>query len=323
MASKAYDLILAVGVEKLKDVGLSGLGSMVPAHWHPVYGIQGTAPGRYAMAATRYFSRYGLTPEEGKRLIGMISVKSHYSGTRNPKAHLRRQVTLEQVVNAPVIAWPLGLFDCCGVTDGSSAAVLCRAEDAKSFRDDYITIKGFGVAVGPGWGKEDINYDYTSWPETEHAAQYAYQDAGIKDPLRELGLVENHDCFSIAELIATESLGVWPKGGAKEFIEAGANCSPAFRGEVLKLCGYNEQEITSSTPAPEDVLPINHSGGLKSFGHPVGASGAREIYEFYKQYQGKAEEPSRQLKDVKLGLAHNQGGHPGKFMCAVTIVGAP
>jgi acetyl-CoA C-acetyltransferase len=323
LIAKAYDLVLVCGVEKLKDSGFGGLGTMQASNWHPVYGTQGTAPGRYAMAATRYFTRYGLTPEEGKRLIGMISVKSHYSGARNPKAHLRREITIEQVVNAPMIAWPLGLFDCCGVTDGAAAAVLCRTEDAKSFRDDYITIKSFGVSIGPGWGKEDIRYDYTHWPETEYAAQYAYRDAGIKDPRQELSLAEIHDCFSISELIASESLDFWPKGGAKEFIEAGANCSPDFRSEVLKLCGYNEQEITSTNPAPEDVLPINHSGGLKSFGHPVGASGCREVYEFYKQYQGKAEEPSRQLKNVKLGLAHNQGGHPGRFMCGITITGAP
>ena len=298
VAAGIYDLVLVVGVEKLKDVGFGGLGSLYPGRWHPVYGTQGTAPGRYAMAATRYFAKYGLTPDEGKRLLAMISVKSHYNGARNPRAHLRRKITIEDALNAPIIAWPLGLFDCCGVTDGAAAAVLCRAEDARKFRDDYVLIKGFGIAAGPGWGKENIDYDFTYWPETEHAARLAYMEAGIKDPRKELSLAEVHDCFSIAELIAVESLGICEKGSAKEDIESGAWTQD---GEI----------------------PINISGGLKSFGHPIGASGCREVYEIYKQIQGKAEEPSRQLKDVKMGLAHNQGGHPGRFVCGITIVGAP
>ena len=298
LACKAYDLALVVGAEKLKDVGFGGLGAATMAKWHPVYGTQGTAPGRYAMAATRYFAHYGLTAEDGKRMLAKISVKSHRNGARNPRAHLRKEVTIEQVEKAPMIAWPLGLFDCCGVTDGAAAAVMCRVEDAKKYRDDYVTIKGLGVAAGPGWGKEKSDYDYTYWPETEHAVQLAYKDAGISNPRNELALAEVHDCFSIAELIAVESLGICEKGHAREDIESGAW----------------EQD---------GEIPINLSGGLKSFGHPIGASGCRELYEVYKQIQGKAEEPSRQLKDVRLGLTHNQGGHPGKFVCAVTIIGTP
>jgi acetyl-CoA C-acetyltransferase len=300
VAAKAYDLVLVVGVEKLKDAGFSGVGAVSPPRWSPVYDAQVTTAGRYAMAATRYFAHYGLTPEEGKRLLAMISVKSHHNGARNPRAYLRREITVEEAMNAPIVAWPLGLFDCCGATDGASAAILCRTEDAKSFRPagDFITIKSFGVSTGPGWGKERTDYDYTHWLETEYAAQYAYRDAGIKDPRRELDLAEVHDCFSIAELMAVESLGICEKGHAKEDIECGAW-------------------------AQEGEIPINISGGLKSFGHPVGASGCREVYELYKQIQGKAEEPSRQLHNPRLGLAHNQGGHPGKFLCTITIVGAP
>ncbi|PIU54935.1 MAG: acetyl-CoA acetyltransferase, partial [Chloroflexi bacterium CG07_land_8_20_14_0_80_51_10] len=140
-------------------------------------------------------------------MLAKISVKSHHNGARNPKAHLRMEVTEEQVMNAPIIACPLGLFDCCGVTDGAAAAVLRRAEDARQFRDDYVTIKGSGIAVGPGWGKTKEDYDYTSWPETEHAARQAYAMPGITNPREELDLVECHDCFSIAEAIAIESLG--------------------------------------------------------------------------------------------------------------------
>ena len=298
VAAKAYDLVLVVGVEKLKDHGYGGLPAALAADkWHPVYGSHGTAPGRYAMAASRYFHRYGLSPEEGKRLLAQISVKSHHNGARNPKAHLRREITVEQVMNAPMIAWPLGLFDCCGVTDGASAAILCRTEDAKSFRDDFVTIKGIEVCVGPGQGKIRTDYDWTHWEETERAAKAVYQQAGIKNPRKEIDMAEVHDCFSIAELIAIESMGLCPKGGAKEDIESGAWTQ-------------------------EGEIPVNISGGLKSFGHPIGASGCREVYEIYKQIQGKAEDSSRQLKNVEMGIAHNQGGHPGKFMCAVCAVGA-
>ncbi len=297
LIAKAYDLVLVVGVEKMKDVGFGGLLA-APGAFHPVYGAQAVAPGRYAMAATRYFQRYGLSNEEGKRLLAQISVKSHYNGARNPKAHLRREVTIDEVLNAPMIAWPLGLYDCCGVTDGAAAAVLCRTEDARTFTDEYITVKGLGLAVGPGWGKEHRDYDYTHWPETEHAARMAYADAGIKSPRRELDLAEVHDCFSIAELIAIESLGLCEKGTARADIEAGAF---TLQGD----------------------MPVNPSGGLKSFGHPIGASGCREISEVYNQVLGRAAQPERQLKKADLGVVHNQGGHPGRFMAAVCVVGAP
>jgi len=303
VASKTYDLALAVGWDKTKDVGYGGLGQGFAGKWHPVYGPApeiGGGVGRYALAATRYFSVYGLGPEEGKRLLAKISVKSHYNGYRNPKAWMRRQVTVEDVLNAPIIAWPLGLLDCCGVNDGASAAVLCRTEDARAFRPggNYVTVKAIVNCCGPGWGKERSDYGFTTWQETEAAAKLVYQMAGIKDPRKELSMVEVHDCFSIAELIAVESLGICEKGQAKEDIDSGAW---EQAGEI----------------------PVNISGGLKSFGHPPGASGGREVYEFYKQFQGKAEDSSRQLKDVKLGLAHNQGGHPGSFVCGITIAGEP
>lgn len=300
LAAKAYDLVLVVAYEKLKDYGYAGLPievTRIPVI-HPVYEKANTAPGNYALAATRYFERYGLGKEEGKRTLAKISVKSHYNGARNPKAHLRREITLDQVMNAPMIAWPLGLYDCCGVTDGAVAAIMCRTEDAKSFKDDYITIKGMGNSCGPCQGAMMSSYDYTHWEETKQAAAQAYEQAGIKNPRQELDMAEIHDCFSIAELIATESLGFCDEGHAKEDIDAG-------------------------TFTQEGTLPINISGGLKSFGHPIGASGSRSVYEIYKQIQGKAEDSSRQLKNVRLGLAHSQGGQPGKFACSVCIVGAP
>jgi acetyl-CoA C-acetyltransferase len=299
LAAKGYDLVMAVGVEKCKDMGFGGLPSVWIGRWEPVYGAFGTGPGRYAMAAVAYFAKYGLSNDEGKRVLAEISVKSHSYGAKNPKAHLRREVTIEQVLNAPMIAWPLGLFDCCGVTDGASAAILCRAEDAKKYRKDPVNIKGFGMSASPGWGKERIDYDFTYWDATQAAAKSAYAEAGIKNPRKELDMVELHDCFSIAELIASESMQLCDTGKFKEQMTA----TRAY---------YHDGE-----------MPVNISGGLKSFGHPIGASGCREVYEIYKQIQGKADTQARQVKDVKLGLAHNQGGHPGKFICGVTVVGQP
>jgi acetyl-CoA C-acetyltransferase len=293
IAAGVYDLVLCVGFEKLKDSGFAGLPA---GYTHPVLGVNVTAPGRWAMGATRYFKTYNIPPQEGRETLARISIKSHYNGARHPKAHLRREVTMEQVLNAPIIAWPLGLFDCCGTTDGAAAAILTRADMARSFRDDYGLIKGIGLAIGPGLGKEDADYDYIHLPETQAAAQQAYAEAGIKDPRKELDILELHDCFSISELMTLEAIGVCQQGKAKEDIDAGMF---TLKGE----------------------LPANADGGLKSFGHPIGASGLRECYEVYKQIQGKAELPERQLKDVKMGLSHNQGGHPGSLLPIITILG--
>jgi len=304
LACKQYDLVMAIGFEKLKDCGFGGLiVPGAPGKVFPLYAAElGAAPGRYALAATAYFRKYGLTKEEGKTTLAKISVKSHYNGARNPRAHLRREITVEQAVNAPIIAWPLGLFDCCGVTDGAAAAVMCRTEDVPKFAanhpHDYITIKGFGIAASSGWGKEKTDYDFTYWDATVAAAKQAYAQAGITEPRKELSLAEVHDCFSIAELVGVESMGICEYGHGKEDVDSGAW---EQGGEI----------------------PINISGGLKSFGHPIGASGCREVFEFYTQFQGIAQEPSRQLKDVKFGLAHNQGGYPGQFVAGITITGAP
>jgi acetyl-CoA C-acetyltransferase len=299
IASRCYDLVLAIGVEKLKDTGYGGLGEAYPGKWEPIYGALGTPPGRYALAATAYFSKYGFSQEEGKRMLAEISVKSHYYGKRNPKAHLKREITVEEAMNAPMICWPLGLYDCCGVTDGASAAVLVPSSEAKGYRDDYVNIKAFSIATGPGFLKEDERYDFTYWKETQEGAKAAYEEAGIKDPRKELSLVECHDCFSIAELIATESMFL---------------CEPGkFREEFTEKRAYYH----------DGEMPVNVSGGLKSFGHPIGASGAREIEECVRQLQGRVKEPSRQIANFELGLAHNQGGHPGRFVSGIAILGRP
>jgi len=292
VAARVYDVVLAIGVEKMKDQGLSGLGEPLSAGAH-VHAYS-SAPGIFAMLATRYFARYGLSPEEGKTMMAKISVRSHYNGSLNPKAHLRRTMTVEQVLNAPIIAWPLGVFDCCGVSDGAAAAVVVRAEDAKKFRPDPVYIKALQICVGHGQGNVRSDWDYTHIEETVRAGIAAYAEAGIKNPREEISMAEVHDCFSITEALIMEDLQFSPRGKVKEDIDSG----------FFELTGG---------------LPVQPDGGLKSFGHPIGATGLRMQYEMYKQLQGKADQ--RQIKDPRLGLVHNLGGPPSSPAIACVIVG--
>lgn len=290
VAAGIYDIVLVVGVEKLKDSGYAGLAPYKPKGSEVEPPVP--PPVQFALAATRYFHHYGLTYEEGKRTLAQIAVKNHHNGTLNPKAHFQREITIEQVLNAPMIAWPLGLFDCCGVSDGASAAIIVRTEDAKKFRDDYILVKALGLSCGGKQGQLHDDYDFVHFEENVRAAKMAYEEAKIVSPREEIDLAVVHDCFTITELIIYEDLGFSPRGKAKEDVESG----------FFTL---------------EGGLPVNTDGGLKCFGHPVGASGLRMIYEVYKQLQGKADK--RQIKDAKIGLTHNLGGLPGDFTAAVGI----
>ncbi len=290
VASGMYDIVLALGFEKLKDTGLGGLG--VGRGLHPTLEMRRTAPGTFAFIATRYFHTYGLTPEQGKQTIAKIAVKNHHNGSLHPKAHFRREVTLEQVINAPIIAWPLGLFDCCPTTDGAAAAIVVPAAMAKRFRQDPIYIKGIGLSSAQLLPHFRPNFGWTSFTVNKEASRQAYEQAGIKDPRKEISVACVHDCFTITELVIYEDLGFSPVGRAKEDVDAG-------------------------TFTLEGELPIQSDGGLKSFGHPIGASGLRMTYETYKQLQGKCD--VRQIKNARLGLSHTLGGPP-QVSC-VTIVG--
>ncbi len=291
IAAGIYDVCLVVGFEKLKDGGVSGLPGM--ENLTGTY-FSSTQPGNFAIVATRYFDRYKLSPEEGKTMLAKISVKSHDNGFLNPKAHLRKKITVEQVMNAPIIAWPLGLFDCCGVSDGAAAAILTRADMAKKFRPDPVYIKSLQICASPTSGRITKEYDFTHVEEAYLAGAAAYAEAGIKNPRKEIGMAEVHDCFSITEALTMEDLQFSARGKVKEDIEAG----------VFKLDGE---------------LPVQPDGGLKCFGHPIGASGIRMMYEMYKQLQGKADK--RQIKNPKLGLTHNMGNEPYAPIVSIAIVG--
>ncbi len=293
VASGVYDIVLAIGVEKLKDTGMSGLGGAQPNPGH-VLMPEGTAPGRFAMLATTYFDRYGLSYEEGKHMIGRVSYKSHVNGALNSKAHFQKEVPMEKILNAPMIAWPLGLFDCCGVSDGAAAAILTTPEIAKSLRKDPVFVKALQISMAPKDGNYNTKYDWTHVEATVRAGEAAYKEAGITNPREQISMAEVHDCFSITEAVTMEDLKFSPVGKVRDDIENG----------FFDLDGK---------------LPVQPDGGLKCFGHPIGASGLRMKYEMYKQLQGKA--GPRQIKDPKLGLTHNLGGSPDGCAIYVGIVG--
>jgi acetyl-CoA C-acetyltransferase len=298
VAAGACDIALAIGVEKLKDSGQTGVKGPAIVGDNPDgssgIGSGFSAPASFAYLGTRYFHQYGLEPEYGKRLLAEIAVKNHYNGSLNPKAHFQNRLTVEQVVQAPIVAWPLGLYDCCGVSDGAAAAIVVRADMAKDFRADPIYIKALAISVGARQGCMRQDYDYVHIEENVIASRAAYDQAGIKDPRKELSLAEVHDCFTCHELILYEDLGFSPRGRAKDDIGAG----------TFKLTGE---------------LPVNTDGGLKCFGHPLGATGLRMMYEVYKQLQDKA--GPRQVKNPRLGLTHNLGGNAGMGIGSCVVLG--
>ncbi len=292
VASGVYDVVMAIGAEKLKDTGFGGLG--VGRGDTPVMEARRTAPGSFSLIGPRYFEQYGLTMDEGREMLAKIAVKNHYNGSLTPKAHFHNRITVEQVLKAPVIAFPLGLYDCCGNSDGAACAIITRVDIAKKLRTDPIYVKGFGMAMDSVLPHLRPNFSWTSFEALTTSSQKAYDMAGIKNPREELDLAEVHDCFSVTEMCIYEDFGFSPRGKCKEDIDAG----------FFERTGG---------------LPVNVDGGLKCFGHPVGASGIRMTYELYKQLQGKVDNPERQLANVSRGLSHTFGGPPQ--LSAVLIVG--
>lgn len=292
VASGVYDIVLACGMEKLKDHKSGWSWIHFPQDWSRVEPRLGPV-NFFAKLAMKYFERYGLSVEEGRKILAKIAVKNHYNGSKNPKAQLQREVTEEMVLKSPMVSYPLSLYDCCGLSDGGAAAILTRPEIAKDLTDDYVLIKGIGLCSSVDETVLDTKYDYTHLEENVQCARMAYEEAGIKDPRKEIDLAEVHDCFTSHELVIYEDLGFSPRGRAKEDVEAG-------------------------TFTVKGDLPVNSDGGLKCFGHPLGASGPRMVYEIYNQLLERAGE--RQIKNVRTGLVHNLGGIPGPN-CAVLIIG--
>jgi len=298
VASGAYDIVLAIGVEKLKDTGYGGLPDS-PAFGQEMVlmGPNATAPGMFAQLATAYAAKYKIPMEKLKEAITHVSWKSHQNGAKNPRAHLRRAVTKEQIMGAPMVAYPLGLFDCCGVSDGSAAAIVCTPEVARKIKpnDPLVKVKALQISVSSGEEAAFNRWDGAGMITTQTAARKAYAEAGIKDPRKEISMMEVHDCFSITELVTMEDLGISPPGGAPDDILSG----------FFDLDGQ---------------IPCQPDGGLKCFGHPIGASGLRMIFEIYNQLLGRWPE-DRAVKNPKFGLTHNLGGVPNQNVCSVAIFG--
>ena len=296
VASGACDFALAMGVEKLKDTGYGGLpdfGQSLGTRNRLTFPNM-TAPGAFAMMATRYFDRYGLSREEGKRILAHVSAKSHHAGALNPKAHMRMEVPVEKILRSPIVADPLGLFDCCGVSDGAACAIVTTPEIARELGKDAIHVKALQIAVTSGEELMLPGWDGTYVRTTREAAGRAYAEAGVTDPRSDISMLELHDCFSITELVTFEDLRISETG------KAGNDVLDGF---------YNL----------EGTMPCQSDGGLKCFGHPIGASGLRMIYEVYNQLLGRAGE--RQIDNPRLGLTHNLGGFPNMSVCSIGIFG--
>lgn len=292
VASGRHKIVMALGAEKLKDTGYAGLG--VGRGQSPVLEARRTAPGSFAMIGTRYFHEYGLSYEEGRETIGKIAVKNHKNGALSPRAHFQKEVSLETVLNAPMIAEPLGLFDSAGNSDGSACAIITTEEVAKTIKAEYAYIKGYGVAMDSVSPLYRPGFSWTSFNSLVSSSQQAYDMAGITNPREEIDIAEVHDCFTVTEMLIMEDFGFSERGRAKVDIDNG----------FFELDGG---------------LPVNTDGGLKSFGHPVGASGIRMTYEVYKQVLNKVDNPKRQVKNANIGLSHTFGGPPQ--VSAVLIIG--
>jgi len=273
--SGMHKIVMVGGVEKMTHrttpevTEFLAMASDFPfEQWHGI-----TFPGLYALMATAHMHRYGTTEEQ----MAMVAVKNHHNGALNPKAQMQKEVTLENALSSRVIAWPLKLYDCSLITDGASCLILTRPELARKFTDTPVHIVGSGQAsdaIGL-YEREDL----TTLRAGKLAGKEAYKMAGVRP--QDLDVAEVHDCFTIAEIIAYEDLGF---------------CRPGKGGSLV------EEGVTTL----EGKIPVNTSGGLKSKGHPVGATGTAQAYEIYLQLIGQA--GRRQVSEAEVGLTHNVGG---------------
>lgn len=295
VASGAYDVVMAVGAEKVKDGGYQGLNAFpIPAD-----GTQRTltAAAMFSLILPAYSNKYGIDEDQLRYVVAKIAEKNHHNGARNPLAQFRRETSADQICEMAAVAGRLSVFDCAGVADGAAGVILCRADEAHRYTDNPLHIKALSVVAGTGAGSLDPDYDYTTLDECRWAADDAYAQAGVTDPRSEIALAEVHDCFTPTELVLMEDLGFADRGMAWSEVLAGA----------FDLDGR---------------LPVNTDGGLKAFGHPVGASGLRMLYEVWLQLRGEAPDDRRiPVTDRTLGLTHNLGGYPGEMVSFVGIYG--
>ncbi len=294
VASGAYDVAMAVGVEKLKDSGYSGLTLAEPPSSNTVPDISN--PAAYAMLPDGYSEAYGVAKEDVRAALTHVAWKNHANGAKNPqRAQYVKEVPKEKIDAAPRVAGDLSVFDCSGVSDGAAAAIIVRAEDAHRYTDKPMYLKALALHAGNSEGATTAGHQHISFPEVVANAAEAYQQAGITDPRSQIDMAEVHDCFTPTEMILMEDLGF------------------AERGKAWR-------DLLDGRFDLDGDLPINPDGGLKSFGHPVGASGLRMMFEAWLQLRSEADE--RQLPDPRTALVHNMGGLPGEFVSFISIFGS-
>ena len=286
--SGAADIVVAGGIERMNDMTSERkrfwLGVSGDTEWERLAGL--TFPGTYALMARRYFHEFDSTHDD----LVHVAVKNHLHGSRNPKAHLQKEVDFEKARNGMMVADPLTLYDCCPTSDGASVAILASDRVAEAWTDEPIWIRGSGAA-SDHLALHD-RPSITTLPATKRAGRDALKSAGVTP--NDLDLAEVHDCFTIAEVLAVEDLGLTPRGDGGRF---------ARDGEGILNAG-------STT--------VNASGGLKAKGHPLGATGTGQVVEVVQQLRGKVE-PDRQVRDANIGLTHNVGGSGAT--CAVHVLG--
>ena len=269
-----HDVVLVAGVEKMSNISTGDVTAALATAGDEGLEMRTglTFPGAFAMVMQAHIARYGTSREQ----IAAVSVKNHDNGAVNPKAQFQKPTTIDQVVNSRFVAEPLRLFDCPPISDGAAAAVVCTADIARQYAKHSVRILASGQGSGPValCGMDDL----TSFPATVRAASEAFGQAGLGPA--EVDVAEVHDCFTIAELVATEDLGLVARGDSGRAAEAGET-------------------------AVDGRLPVNPSGGLIAKGHPVGASGVGQVYDLALQLRGEA---ANQVADARIGLAHSMGG---------------
>ena len=290
IAAGAYETVLVVGAEKMRDV--PARGSLLVRHiveTHPVLAKGRTAPGQFALLGTRYLEEYGYDRE----VLAAIALKNHENGSRNPHAHFRKPITEEQWARAPMVASPLGLYDCCPTTDGAAGVVLTTRARAEKMGRPYVLLSGVGLSTWGGYFtvQFDRDFDFLGFPATQRAAADAYAQAGVTNPAREIDVAEVHDCFTITEIVNYEDLGFCGRG-------KGGNLAAEGRTRI------------------DGDIPVNPSGGLKACGHPIGATGVRMVVDIRQQLLGEAGE--RQVSGARRGLCHTLGG-PGIVACVMVL----
>ncbi|WRO21425.1 thiolase domain-containing protein [Metallumcola ferriviriculae] len=280
VASGKFDMVIAAGVEKMRDVsstkGKYWLGVSGDTEYERLAGS--TFAGIYALMAKRYMHEYGLKREH----LSMVAVKNHRNAVANPKAQFRKEITLDKAMSGVPVADPFNVWDCSPTSDGAAVVLLCNAKIAKQFTDKPVYLKGFGAASD--YLAIHDRHTFTSLVAAQKAAAEAYKQANVGP--KDINFAEVHDCFTIAEILAYGDLGFCEVGQAQRLLEEG-------------------------TTQPDGRLPVNASGGLKAKGHPLGATGCGQATEIFKQLRGEAKEPSRQIQNGRIALSHNVGGSGG------------